>query len=189
MNEPAPSKGTSIAITIPDRGGKYLYEDMAYILCLSALCALCGLTCWVNFMPLGLMTTTASIAFGMWIVKSMKAGHAERRRVLADPLPQLIVDADGINGSVLMLEGQRRDTMDKDGDTRFKLAWDNINSVEFNTAHGRGGSPYMVIVPKDVFERTDYYFLSREALWGKEKAIADKAREHGIHVSVEDTLR
>lgn len=87
-----------------------------------------------------------------------------------------------------MLEGKRRSAMDQTGEARFYLPWDSVNYVEFNSAHGNDGLPYMVIGPRDEFDRSRHFFVSRQALRGKEKAIADKARQRGVHVSVEDVL-
>ncbi len=182
---------SELTVAILDRGSKYLYERMAIGLAIFSALLLAVVVIWV--VPLPLPLTLAMVlpmgAFVFYAVRFSKKSSREAKLVATDKEPGLIFSKDGINGSIVLLEGKKRDELDNRGEARFSLKWSDISQVKFEQGRSNPSSPpYMVITPKDEFEHAEYYFLLRDSFFGKEQRMVDIIRAHGVRVEIEGKI-
>jgi hypothetical protein len=125
----------------------------------------------------------ALIVHGMY---SLLAAQLEEKLVASDQEPAFVINADGVSGSVVMLEGPQRGRLRKCGMSRFSLRWDEI--IEISFAPGVKRSPLMKITSNAAGQEGAIYYVARNKFLGRERHIIETLEAHGVPVSVKGAL-
>lgn len=144
--------------------------------------------------PMGLMMAALLVILIFVMGRVFVQANRAESLIARDTEPGFVIDAEGISGSIVMLEGKKRDRMVAEGEARFTLKWDEINEIEFRPGTGssstsRGAPPYLVIFPNNEFDPLYYYYVQRDAFVGKEEAMVDAIRARNIRLRIDGKLK
>ncbi len=189
-----------------DRGSKYLYErlgaGLCFVVCIGGAAIMAAIMAAIfvpkDFPPSGnvivllVLSTTVFGGLAIYMVRCFIQSGREAKLTATDKQPDFVINAEGVSGSLAMLEGSQRDQIFSRGEARFSLNWNDIVTVTFVPAksNSRNSSrPLMIIHPKGAGKNANDYYVTRNSFYGKEQHIVDVLRSHGAHVAIEGELR
>jgi hypothetical protein len=187
-------------LTLHNPRDKY-YVERATAVLLVLFSLVIGAACFIIFGSIARSASTASSGSELILlllvascvlipiilaIRTWLAAQLEDKLVASDNDPSFLITADGVSGSIVMLEGPQRSRLRKSGLARFSLSWDEICEVRFvRLLHSPA---QMRIVPSSGEQKCATYWVLRANFVGHEQHMVELLNAHGVNVLVQDQL-